>query len=173
MTRSLALVVAVIGLLVACADAQYAPDLSVRFPDVTFSNAVAHSTVGRQVLITQLAAAPDGGPQALEGYTRVAHDRGIVRLAIGAIGNVEQNGAGDVDEVRSMQSGGVVTAPGRVHHWVSHYFARPRARRGYVGAVNVDVFDYAAFDNGWSIRPDGDRLLFCSPRGECRDVFLR
>jgi len=165
------LTLAAVVLFVASCGAQVFDALTVRFQDITFSNAGASSTVGRQVFLEQLGAAPAGGPQALEGYVKIAHDRGVVALAIGAIGNVEQNGAGDVTEIRSTQSGGVVTGPGRVHHWTGHYFAQPRRAANYTGAVNLDVVDYATFDNGWAIRPSGDRLLICDPRGECRDVF--
>jgi hypothetical protein len=174
MRRRLAVAFALLAVpFVACSVAQSIVSLRVRFQDDTFSDAAARSTVGRQSLIQQLAAAPDGGPQALEGYTLIAHDRGLVRLAIGTIGNVEMNGAGDVDEIRSMQSGGVITNGGHVAHWTGHHFARPTRGPGYTGPINVDVIDYVTFDNGWAIRPSGERLLFCDPRGECRDVFAR
>ena len=71
----------------------------------TASRTMANS-VGLQSVIDAPLALPDGGPQALEGYTKIAHDRGITRLALGIIGNVEMNGHGDVAEVRTLQGGG-------------------------------------------------------------------
>lgn len=132
--------------------------------------ATASSTVGVQSRMTQRVASP-GGPQALEGYTLVAHDRGSVALAIGTIGNVEMNGAGNVGFIRGLQSGGVVTGPGRVGVWSGLFLSQPRARASappYVGPVNIERYDYITFDNGWSIRPNGDALILCNPLGNCR-----
>lgn len=144
--------------------------LSVRTLLTSFADAGSASTVGVQSHITQQTDSI-GGPQALEGYTLVAHDRGTVALALGTIGNVEQNGAGDVNRIASLQGGGVVTGPGRVHQWSALSLFQPRARRSapaYTGPVNIDRFDYITFDNGWSIRPNGDQLQLCDPRGICR-----
>ena len=128
------------------------------------------TTVGVQSRISSPVAVPTGGPQALEGYTTIAHDRGNTRLAFGTIGNVEMNGRGTVTEIRSMQAGGVVTNDGRVKHWIGLALSTPRAGEGYTGPANIDKFDYIKFDNGWSIRPDGDRLLICDKTDVCRGM---
>jgi len=133
----------------------------------TASQTMANS-VGLQSVIDALLALPDGGPQALEGYTKIAHDRGNTRLALGIIGNVEMNGHGDVAEVRSLQAGGVVTNNGHVRLWTGLYLDRPKAGEGYAGPVNIERVDYITFDNGWSIRPNGSDLTICRPSGECR-----
>jgi hypothetical protein len=171
--RIVCLVVFFCGPFIASTVGQQLVNLDVRYRWDVVAVTGARSSVAMQSVIEQLTPTPDGGPQALEGYTKIAHDRGLVRLALGTIGNVEMNGAGDVEEIRSMQAGGVVTNRGRVKHWTGMYFSRPRAGLGYTGAANIDVYDYATFDNGWSIRPAGDRLLFCDPQGDCRDVFAR
>lgn len=142
--------------------------LSVNY--VFLTHCSSQTCVGVQSRTSALVAMPDGGPQALEGYTTIAHDRGLVKLALGTIGNVEMNARGDVAMVRSLQAGGVVTNDGRVQQWSGLYLSRPRAGEGYAGAVNVQRFDYVTFDNGWSIRPDGDRLLICDSKGICRGL---
>jgi hypothetical protein len=135
-----------------------------------YADTGALSTVNVQSVIHQQTASLEGGPQAFEGYTLIEHDRGTVNIAIGTIGNVEQNGAGEVNDIRSMQAGGVVTGPGRVHHWAGLSISAPRARSDYKGAVNIERYDYVDFDNGWSIRPDGKRLLICDPKNICRPL---
>jgi hypothetical protein len=128
------------------------------------------TTVGVQSRISAPVAVEDGGPQALEGYTTLAHNRGNTRLAFGVVGNVEMNARGTTTEIRSMQAGGVVTADGHVKEWVGLALSRPRAGEGYQGPVHIDRYDYIRFDNGWSIRPDGDKLLICDKAGVCRGL---
>lgn len=134
----------------------------------------AQNTVGVQSVISSPLALPDGGPQALEGWTTVSHDRGTTRTAIGTIGNVEMNARGDVTEIRSLQAGGAVTNDGHVGLWSGLSLSQPRAGTGlsggapYTGPVHIDRYDYITFDNGWSIRPDGAKLLICDPQHVCR-----
>ena len=109
-----------------------------------------------------------GGPQALEGYTQVAHQSGTVGLALGTIGNVEVAGSGNTTEVRSMQAGGVITGNGSVQHWTGIALSRPQAVNGARGSI--ERYDYITFDNGWSIRPDGERLLICNRDSVCRPL---
>lgn len=130
----------------------------------------SETAVGLQSRISSPLAVEQGGPQALEGYTILSHDRGNTRLAFGSLGNVEMNARGTTTEIRSMQAGGVITADGRVSRWSGLYLSRPRAGEGYDGPVNVDRYDYITFDNGWSIRPDGDRLQICDKSGVCRGL---
>lgn len=126
--------------------------------------------VGVQSRITAPIAVKDGGPQALEGYCAVSHDRGTTRLALGTIGNVEMNARGQTIEIRSMQAGGVITNDGHVARWSGLYLSRPVAGEGYTGPTHVDRYDYVTFDNGWSIRPDGDRLLVCDTQNVCHSL---
>lgn len=128
----------------------------------------SQTTVGLQSVIDQPVENRAGGPQALEGYTRISHTRGSVKLAIGTIGNVEMNARGDVETMRSLQAGGVITSDGRVKQATGLFLSKPVAGEGYQGPVNVDRYDYVTFDNGWSIRPDGKRLLLCDPENVCR-----
>ncbi|MBZ5560166.1 MAG: hypothetical protein LAO77_23155 [Acidobacteriia bacterium] len=167
----LALVVFVLPFSVIGAAQTIAP-LFIANPVVCFASAGANATVCAQVKITQLVASP-GGPQALEGYTLVAHDHGTVALALGTIGNVEIGGAGDVTEVAPLQSGGVFTGPGHVARWSALKLFRPRARTSdppYTGPVHLDEFSYLRFDNGWSLRGDDVQLYLCSPVGTCRSL---
>jgi hypothetical protein len=126
------------------------------------------TTVGVQSVIDQPVENPAGGPQALEGYTRLSHSRGTVRLALGTIGNVELNAHGDTTLVRSLQAGGVITNDGPVQQWSGLFLSKPVAGEGYRGSTNVKRYDYITFDNGWSIRPDGKNLLICTPANTCR-----
>ena len=111
-----------------------------------------------------------GGPQALEGYTAVNHAIGTVRLVMGTIGNIELGGGSRtvVQYATALQGGLVVTGAGRVDHATSLTLIQPRAHGDYTGPVNVGRVDYITFDNGWSIRPDGDRLLICDKMDVCR-----
>lgn len=112
-----------------------------------------------------------GGPQALEGYTTVAHPRGTVALAIGTIGNVELAGAGDVASARALQGGIVINGPGIVDHATSLFLAAPQRIDGYTGPVRINRADWITFgSSGWSIRPDGDRILLCDAQDRCRDL---
>ncbi len=127
------------------------------------------SFVGVQSLVEAPLAMPDGGPQGLEGYVRLSHDRGTTALAIGTIGNVELNARGSVTAIRSLQSGGVITNSGHVDRWSGLYLTHPRAGLGYTGPVNIARYDYITFDNGWSLRPTADNaaLEVCSPQNVC------
>ena len=118
--------------------------------------------------ITQ-STASEGGPQALEGYTYVNHPRGSVGLAIGTLGNIELAATGDTKSARALQGGVVVSGPGRVEHATTLYLSQPKRRGDYPGPTQIERADYVTFDNGWSIRPQGDRLLICAPTNTCRD----
>lgn len=109
---------------------------------------------------------PDGGPQALEGYTYVAHPSGVTRLAIGTIGNVEIAGAGTTREVRSMQAGGVISGSGPVDEWVGLYISLPRAQPG-----QVQTYSPIKFDNGWRFVAEGEALYLCPPKGAACRAF--
>lgn len=127
-----------------------------------------NSTVTLQARVDAPTALPAGGPQALEGYAVVSHDRGTTRLALGTIGNVQMDARGDTTEIRSLQAGGVITNDGHVSRWSGVFISQPSAGLGYAGPTHLDRYDYITFDNGWSLRPDGDRLLLCPPSGSCR-----
>ena len=111
-------------------------------------------------------ALPDGGPQALEGYTYVAHPSGVTRLALGTIGNVEIAGAGATQEVRSLQAGGVISGTGPVGEWVGLYISLPRAAEG-----QVQTYSPIKFDNGWRFVAEGEALYLCPPRGAACRAF--
>jgi hypothetical protein len=129
----------------------------------------ARWTVCGGFTITQPIASP-GGPQALEGYTYVDHPSGTVGLAIGAIGNVEVAGSGAVTSARGLQGGIVISGPGVVDHASSLTLVAPQPTGGYTGPVNVRRADFITFSNGWSVRPDGARILLCDPNDRCRDL---
>lgn len=120
--------------------------------------------------ITQSQPAPSGGPQALEGYAVVQHRAGTVQLAIGTLGNIELAGAAGTETERAVALGGglVVAGPGHVAHATSLSLNQPHKHSTYDGPMSIDRIDYVTFDNGWSIRPDGDNLLICDPRDHCR-----
>jgi len=131
-------------------------------------------------------AMPDGGPQALEGYTYLSHPTGTTRLAFGVISNVELAGAGGVTEVRSMQSGGVVTGSGKIGRWVGIAIARPGGTKGLeVPFVPILVTDQQAltilrgtistdkirFSNGWILQPAPAGMQLVDERGVVRQEF--
>lgn len=126
--------------------------------------------LGTVSVVNQMYPNADGGPQALEGYTVVKHEIGTVRLVMGTIGNIELGGGSRtvVESAVALQGGLVVTGPGYVAHATSLSLVQPRAHGGYTGGVNLGRVDYITFDNGWSIRPDGDQLSICDPKGMCR-----
>jgi hypothetical protein len=66
-------------------------------------------------------AATTGSMQGVEGYVKASHTSGTVAAIIGAIGNIEVNGAGGTTTwARSVQGGGVITA-GSVPNWARFY----------------------------------------------------
>jgi hypothetical protein len=118
-------------------------------------------TLGGVVGQVQTTALPQGGPQGLEGYVYLSHPTGTTRLAIGTIGNVEVAGTGDVQEVRSLQAGGVLTGRGRVGRWTGLMIAVPH--KADIREV-VDI----QFSNGWSLRANGDNLELWDTKGIVR-----
>jgi hypothetical protein len=128
------------------------------------------TTVGLMSRVQAPLAMEQGSVQGIEGYVKLEHDRGNTKLAIGSIGNVENNARGTTTMVRSVQAGGGVTNDGTVQQWSGVFISRPVAADGYDGPVNVKRFDYITFDNGWSIRPDGKRLQLCDPDNVCRGL---
>lgn len=126
--------------------------------------------LGTASVVRQDTPMPNGGPQALEGYTIVAHKTGSVALVLGTIGNIELAGAsGTVTEKAVALSGGlVVNGEGVVNRPVALSLRQPVRFGGYKGPLNVKDPIYIEFDNGWTIRPNGPYLLFCDPFGTCR-----
>lgn len=126
--------------------------------------------LGTSSVVRQDNANDIGGPQALEGYTIVAHKEGKVQLVLGTIGNIELGGAsGTVVDVAAALNGGlVVTGPGVVQEAISLSLAAAKPHGSYKGPVNVKTSTYIKFDNGWRIRPSGPDLLLCDPSGSCR-----
>ena len=131
-------------------------------------------------------AMPDGGPQALEGYTYMAHPSGTTRLAFGVISNVELAGAGDVTEVRSMQSGGVVSGSGNIGRWIGLTIARPGGEAGakvpFYALMITDPnaqsvirgtlsTDRIRFSNGWVLQPGPGTMQLVDERGVVRQQF--
>jgi hypothetical protein len=131
-------------------------------------------------------AMPDGGPQALEGYTYMAHDAGTTRLAIGVIGNVELAGAGNAAEVRVVQSSGFISGTGKVKRWVGVSVHRPAGAAGkkvpFYPIVVSDpdaqtilhgtiVTDRIRFSNGWTLQPGGASMQLIDQRGVVRQQF--
>lgn len=102
--------------------------------------------------------------RALQGNSDLAasvadeYSSGRTRLAIGTIGNVEHAGAGDVQEVRSLQAGGVVRGRGRIGGWTGLHLAVPASRQIQ---ERVEIM----FSNGWSLRANGDSLELWDARG--------
>ena len=141
-------------------------DIAIRYRQDCTHDLHARWTLCGLFYASQSDPAPDGGPQALEGYTVVQHDVGTVALAIGTIGNVELAGAGRTKEARSLQAGGVITGSGVTERWVGLAISQPQPADGATG--RIERREYVAFDNGWSIRPDGARLLICDPQSQCR-----
>src|SRR4051812_13632594 len=60
------------------------------------------NSLGGVVGQVQHEALPNGGPQALEGFTYDDHATGVTRLTMGVIGNVELAGAGRTVDVRPV-----------------------------------------------------------------------
>ncbi|MEN9685268.1 MAG: hypothetical protein RLZZ28_1054 [Bacteroidota bacterium] len=59
--------------------------------------------------------------QPLEGYAKLNHLKDTTKLGFGLIGNVEMNSPAFVNEVRSVQGGGVIKSSGRIKNWTSFY----------------------------------------------------
>jgi hypothetical protein len=121
------------------------------------------------VSVVRQQTGSEGGPQALEGYT-IVDTRSKVRLAMGVIGNVEQAGSGEVVEVRSLQSGGVITGTGRIQRWTGLWLDKPKEQ------VPGQLQDYRAiqFSNGFYITTataqDGaPTLVVCAPDRRCTE----
>lgn len=110
--------------------------------------------LGTVSVVEQLTAS-EGGPEALEGFTRV-NTRGSVRLALGTIGNIEQAGSGDLIEARSLQAGGVFTGSGRVGRWVGLFIDKPKIKGSGAAVPSAQLPDYRAiqFANGLYLTPD-------------------
>jgi hypothetical protein len=120
-------------------------------------------------MVLQAEGSPTGGPQALEGYVEMTHlSPGSVDLAIGTIGNVEHAGSGAVRRIEALRGGVMISGPGRVQEAAALSLYQATRKGGYAGPVNVDRSIYIQFDNGWSMRPDGEALLLCDPHGRCR-----
>lgn len=126
--------------------------------------------LGAASVVRQDTPNANGGPQALEGYTHVNHQTGSVKLALGTLGNIELGGAsGTVTEMAYALNGGlVVTGPGVVERAAALTLATPKRHGDYTGPINVKESLYIAFDNGWTIKPQGPDLLICRPDGTCR-----
>lgn len=120
--------------------------------------------------VTQTTPNVTGGPQALEGYALVNHPNGRVRQVLATIGNIELKGAGATADARALQGSVVVNGPGRVDFATSLNLVGCVRQGGYDGPIDVGRCDYVTFGNGWSLRPDGDALLLCDPRGVCRPL---
>lgn len=165
----IALTVAVVFVFAAGGAAQPTWTEISRIYQHTCRASTSRWTVCGEFTITQSTPSP-GGPQALEGYTYVNHPTGVVGLALGTVGNVEVGGTGEVLDVRALQGGVIISGPGDVEHATSLMLMAPKPAGDYHGQVNVKRADYLSFDNGWSLRPDGDRLLLCDPHDRCRDL---
>jgi len=131
-------------------------------------------------------AMPNGGPQALEGYAYLSHPDGVTRLALGIIGNVEVAGSGGVTEVRSMQSGGIISGTGKVDRWVGLMIGRPAGAAGAKvpfyplmvtdpDAQNVIrgtiTTDRIRFANGWTLQAGPGSVHLIDERGVVRQEF--
>lgn len=108
------------------------------------------------VSVIEQVTGSEGGPQALEGFTRV-DTRGSVRLALGTIGNVEQAGSGEIIEARSVQAGGVVTGTGPIRRWVGVFIDRPKVKGTNTLAPNIADFRAIQFNNGLYLTTDVDQ----------------
>ena len=126
-------------------------------------------TICQMVYITATKPS-EGGPQALEGYTKVAHQNGSIGLVMGTIGNVELSGASGTvtKDARALQGGFVVTNSGVVERASSLVLVQPKVGENYTGTANIKEANYILFDNGWRIAPNGSGLDICDPRGVCR-----
>jgi hypothetical protein len=108
---------------------------------------------------------PDGGPQALGGYTYINHPHGFTRLAIGTIGNMKVANSGTVIEARPVQSEGEVTGDDDVFEWNAYTVSRPKEKR----RGQVKRFNAIKFGNGWTFVEQGEQLLLCPPgNARCR-----
>jgi hypothetical protein len=159
------LVAGVIGGLTARADTAWT-DMTRRYVQSCSGAKTRWTLCGLSYIVQREPSM--GGPQALEGYTQLAHESGTVALALGTIGNVEVAGRGQTNEVRSMQAGGVITGDGSVAHWSGITLSRPVPVKGARGSIQR--YDYITFDNGWSIRPDGEKLMICNRDSVCRPL---
>lgn len=149
----------------ACASMPWA-GIAIRYRQNCTGDRQASWSLCALFYLAQTEPAPDGGPQALEGYTVLQHDVGTVAMAHGTLGNIEFAGAGRTKQARSLQAGGVITGSGVVEHWSGLYLSQPQASHGATG--RIERRDYITFDNGWSLRPRGEQLLICDPSGGCR-----
>lgn len=91
-----------------------------------------------------------------------------VTVATGGTAIANIGDAGNIPEVRSLEVGAAITGAGHVNHWTGIFLAQPRGAT--TKPAQIDRVDYVTFDNGWSIRPDRDRLLLCAPNGSCRPL---
>jgi hypothetical protein len=123
--------------------------------------------LGTASVVRQETGSPNGGPQALEGYSVVNNPAGsVVRHASGTIGNLEIAGAGAVTIARSLTTGLVFSGSGRVKHASTlNLFVGRKA--GYTGPVNVERLDFITFPNGWSLRGplDGSYMILVDQHG--------
>lgn len=70
-----------------------------------------------------------GGPQALEGYTYMAHRTGTTRLAIGLVGNVELAGAGNATRHHRHRQDSLLQRLDAATRWRIGATHRPARRR--------------------------------------------
>lgn len=141
--------------------------LAIRYRIDTECAAASPWCLGLMSHVVQTVANPDGGPQGLEGYVKVDHDTGIVRLPMGIIGNVEISGTGHTRDVRPVQSGGVFTDTGTVETWTAFTVSRPVERV----PGQLQEFVSFKFANGWRFIEQGEQLLLCPPGGTRCQAF--
>jgi hypothetical protein len=109
--------------------------------------------LGAVSLVQQKTPNEQGGPQGLEGYVEISHDRGDVRLAIGTIGNIEHQGRGRVLQAVPLASGGVLKGEGDVAVWTALSLGKPIAK----GTGRIIDYRAIQFDNGLHLRTGVDR----------------
>lgn len=145
--------------------------LGIRFRDACTQGTTRWSLC-RLAYIEQTTSAPDGGPQALEGYTKVNHTSGKVQLPMSVIANQELSGGSGtvVQDARVFQAGAVVSDAGVVEDLTFLNLTGPNRMGGYDGPINIKRVTYLRFPNGWTIRPGGSGLLLCDPRDACRGL---
>jgi hypothetical protein len=146
----------------------------------------ARNALGGLVGQVSARAMPNGGPQALEGYTYMAHKTGTTRLAMGLVGNVELASAGNATEVRVVQSSGYISGTGKIDSWVGVSVHRPGGAAGkkvpFYPIVVSDpdaqtilhgtiVTDKIRFSNGWTLQPGGASVQLIDQRGVVRQQF--
>jgi fibronectin-binding autotransporter adhesin len=122
---------------------------------VMHTSAAPSTTTLAGIFFAEQTAALAGSIQGVEGYAKTSNATGTVTLSIGAIGNIEHDGAGTLTEARSVQGGGVIRQ-GHVGKFASLYAANIGLTAGasldaqvglYVDAITRGTVNWSIFSS--------------------------